>query len=72
MKILITTPFDPADFINDDEDAIVFLNDALESGDPKVVASALGVIARARGATGVARAADVSRASLYRDRKSVV
>lgn len=60
-----TKPFDPARHIETEEDAVVVLNDAFESGDPKVVASALGLIARSRGASAVAEAAGISRASLY-------
>lgn len=60
-----TKPFDPAEFIETPEDAAVFLSDALESGDPDVVASALGILARARGASDLARKAGLSRASLY-------
>lgn len=58
-------PFDPADFVRTPEEAALFLSDALESGDPKVVAAALGVVARAKGASQIAQAAGVSRASLY-------
>jgi probable addiction module antidote protein len=59
------TPFDPADFVRTPEEAALFLSDALDSGDPRVVAAALGVVARARGASQIAQAAGVSRASLY-------
>jgi probable addiction module antidote protein len=58
-------PFDPADYVRSPEEAALYLSDALESGDPKVVAAALGVVARARGATRLAEAAGISRSSLY-------
>lgn len=58
-------PFDAADVIETSEDAAVFLADALESGDPAVVAAALGAITRALGASEVARKTGISRASLY-------
>jgi len=38
----------------------------LETGDPAFIADALGVIARARGMTELARDAGLSRESLYR------
>lgn len=42
------------------------LNDALASGDAAYVAQALGVVARARGMTAVARHAGVTREALYK------
>ncbi len=42
------------------------MSEALESNDPAFVADALGVIARARGMSEVAREAGLSRESLYR------
>ena len=62
---LETEPFDAAAYIRDDDDAAFFLNDAMASGDPAVVAAALGVIARAHGASRLSREAGVSRAALY-------
>jgi probable addiction module antidote protein len=51
----------------DDDDAVeAYLGDAFEEGDPKGIAHALGVIARARGMTQLARDTGVSRESLYR------
>lgn len=60
-----TTPFDPAAFIRDADDISTYLNDAFASADPAVIAAALGTVARARGATDIARATGISRASLY-------
>jgi len=60
-----TTPFDPAAYIGDAEDATIYLNDALESRDPAVIAAAIGTIARARGASALASVTGLSRASLY-------
>jgi len=42
------------------------LSDALESGDAGYIANALGVIARARGMSDVARGAGVTREALYK------
>jgi probable addiction module antidote protein len=42
------------------------INDALASGDAAYVAQVLGVIARSRGMTEVARQAGVTREALYR------
>ncbi len=61
-----TKPFDPAEYLDDSEAIAAYMTEALESGDPAFVADALGVVARARGMTEVAREAGVSRESLYR------
>lgn len=61
-----TKPFDPAEYLDDSESIAAYLTDALESGDPAFIADALGVVARARGMSEVARDAGVSRESLYR------
>lgn len=61
-----TRPFDPAEYLDDNESIAAYMSDALESEDPAFVADALGVVARARGMSEVAREAGVSRESLYR------
>ena len=66
MKALKTKPFDPADYLDNDETIAAYMTEGLETGDPAFVSDALGVVARARGMTEVARAAGVSRESLYR------
>jgi probable addiction module antidote protein len=66
MSIAKTKPFDPAEYLDDSESIAAYLTDALESGDPAFIADALGVVARARGMSEVAREAGVSRESLYR------
>jgi len=66
MKAAKTKPFDPAEYLETPEAIAAYMTEALETGDPSFVADALGVIARARGMTEVAREAGVSRESLYR------
>ncbi len=61
-----TKPFDPAAYLDNSASIAAYMNDALESGDPAFVADALGVVARARGMSEVARKAGLSRESLYR------
>lgn len=61
-----TKPFDPAEYLDDSESVAAYMSDALESEDPAFVADALGVVARARGMSEIAREAGVSRESLYR------
>jgi probable addiction module antidote protein len=59
-------PFDAAKYLDDAQSQAELLAEALETGDSKIVAHALGVIARARGMTEIAREAGVSRESLYK------
>jgi probable addiction module antidote protein len=61
-----TEPFDAARYLGTGEAQAELLNDALASGNAAYVAQALGVIARARGMTGVAREAGVTREALYK------
>ena len=60
-----TAPFDPADYVRDDAEAALYISDALKTGDAADVATALGTVARARGASGLAKATGLSRATLY-------
>jgi probable addiction module antidote protein len=66
MRAGKTKPFDPARYLDTSEGIAAYMAAALESGDPAFVADALGVVARARGMTEVAREAGVSRESLYK------
>jgi len=61
-----TKPFDPAEYLDDSDAIATYMSEALESEDPAFVADALGVVARARGMSEVARKAGMSRESLYR------
>ena len=58
--------FDPADYLDDPQAMADYLTEALETGDPAFVADALGVVARARGMTALARETGLSRESLYK------
>jgi len=61
-----TEPFDAARYLTSPESQAELLNDALANGEASYVAHALGVIARARGMTEVAREAGVTREALYK------
>ena len=61
-----TKPWDAADYLKSDRDAVAYLEAAFEDGDSGVVAAALGDIARAKGMTRVARQAGLGRESLYK------
>jgi probable addiction module antidote protein len=61
-----TVPFDAARYMSSPQAQTELLNDALASGNAGYVAQALGVIARARGMTEVAKEAGVTREALYK------
>ena len=61
-----TIEFDAAQHLSSLEYQAELLTDALDSGDAGYIANALGVIARARGLTEVARGAGVTREALYK------
>ena len=63
---LETTPFDAAEYLDDAESQAELLTDAFESGDAAYIAHALGIVARARGMTSVAKEAGVTREALYK------
>jgi probable addiction module antidote protein len=63
---LETFRWDPADNIKSAEDAAAYLEAAFEDGDPAVITTMLGAVARSRGMTGIAREAGVTREALYR------
>lgn len=66
MPKTITTPWDPADHLETEEDMAAYLEAALEESDPALIAAALGDIARAKGMTHIAREAGLGRESLYK------
>lgn len=59
-------PFDAAKYLGSDEDQADILSDAFATGDPTYIANALGVVARAKGMSQVARDAGVTREALYK------
>ncbi|WP_024586285.1 addiction module antidote protein [Aliihoeflea sp. 2WW] len=60
------TDYDPADALKSDEAIEIFLNDAFETGDARYIAKALGVVARAKGMTKIAKETGLAREQLYR------
>lgn len=61
-----TKPFDAAEYLDDAESQAELLSDAFDSGDAGYIRHALGVVARARGMTAIAREAGVTREALYK------
>lgn len=58
-------PWDSAEHLASSEQIALYLDACLDEGDPALVAHALGIIARARGITELARDAGLSREWLY-------
>jgi probable addiction module antidote protein len=63
---LKTKPFDIAEHLETEEEIAGFLKEVAETGDTSDFIHALGIAARARGMTEIAREAGVTRASLYK------
>lgn len=66
MASVTTRPWDPADHLATPDDARAYLNAALETGEPRLVAAALGDIARSEGMSKIAAASGLGRESLYK------
>jgi len=58
--------FDPAKYLNSEEDIAAYLSVVLEEDDPALLAAALGDVAKARGMTEIAKASGITREALYR------
>lgn len=66
-QVIKTKPYDPADFLTDNETIAAYLTEALDSSDPRYIAKALGAVARARGGMAqLARETGLTREALYR------
>lgn len=61
-----TFPYDTSEHAASPEAQLELLADALETGDANYIKHVLGVIARARGMTSIAKEAGVTREALYK------
>jgi probable addiction module antidote protein len=60
------TDFDAAEHLTEPDDQAELLADALATGDAHIVAKAIGIVARARGMSNIAKATGIKRQALYR------
>ncbi|MBF5089767.1 putative addiction module antidote protein [Novosphingobium sp. NBM11] len=58
-------PFDPAAYLETEEDILFYLEAAMEGNDPKHIAAALGNVARSKGMSEIARKSGLGRQALY-------
>lgn len=66
MPKTITKAWDPAEHLVTEGEMAAYLEEALQDGDPGLIAAVLGDIARAKGMSQVARDAGLGRESLYK------
>jgi probable addiction module antidote protein len=66
MAKLKTQPFDSARYLDSEEAVQEYLQATCEDGTPAEIAHALGVIARARNMTSLARKTGLTRQALYK------
>ena len=60
------TPFDVADYLDDEETIAAYLSAALAENDPDAFLQAIRTVARARGMAQLARDSGLGRESLYK------
>ena len=61
-----TTPFDAAEGLSDEARTAAYLEEAFADGDPALIASAIGDLARARNIAAIAHDTGLTRETLYR------
>ena len=66
MRKTTTRHYDAAEQLDSPEEIAAYIEAALEDGDPRVIAHALGTVARARGMSDIARKTGLGRESLYK------
>lgn len=58
--------FDPSEFLDSPESIQAYIDKAVETGNPAFICDALGVVARAKGMSDLAKTTGLSRETLYR------
>ena len=61
-----TVALNSSDYLETPEDVCAYIDAVFEDGDPALIAHALGVVARSRGMTGIARQTGMGRQNLYK------
>src|SRR4051794_17396993 len=63
---LETFPWDSAEYLDSREEIVAYIEAAFEDGDPALITHALGVVARAKGMSQIARETGLTREGLYK------
>ena len=66
MKTVKTTVWDPARYLETDEEITAYLNDVFSTNDSQLIITAIGDVARARGMSKIAEDVECGRESLYK------
>ena len=66
MKPVKTTVWDPAEYLETEDQIAAYLDDIFKSGDPDLMITAIGDVARARGMSKIADDTNRGRESLYK------
>ena len=61
-----TIAFNPAQYLESEEDIALFVSEALSTGDYKHIAHCLGIVARSKGMSSIAKETGLAREQLYR------
>ena len=65
-NVITTSLWDVSEHLETDDDMVLYLEAALEDGDPALISAVLGDIARAKGMTQIAEKTGLGRTSLYK------
>jgi probable addiction module antidote protein len=66
MEAVKFSRYDMADYLKSEDDIAVYMEAAMEDGDPAVITVALGNVARARNMSQLARDTGLSREGIYK------
>ena len=66
MAKTLTQPWDAADYLENKEDIVAYLEAVFDDGDSRLITAALGDIAKSKGMTKIASEAGLGRESLYK------
>ena len=61
-----TTPFNPVDYLESEEEIAQYLNEAYQEDDSRLFMIALGNVAKTKGVSNIAKKTGLNRESLYK------
>ena len=64
--VMTTSEFNPTDYLETNEDIAIFLSEAFATGDYEHIAHCIGLAAKAKGMTNIAKETGLAREQLYR------